>query len=222
MRGRSRRLTRSAEVRALYERFAAAQNARDLERVRPLLLDAPIFLWVSDGQSFWGPDAVLARMASFQGAEVWRVEPDLGRCGGRPGERSRRLSPPAIDSGDRAAAKPDRLRFLVSMLGVETEDGWRIAALFTTTEKVLAVGVNGTPAADGARLRHDRQREADAMAPPIIYGPALSTYVRTVRLVCEEKGAEYQLVEIDIMTGAHKIARASGPSSLRPRAGVRA
>ena len=42
------------------------------------------------------------------------------------------------------------------------------------------------------------------MAAPIIYGPALSTYVRTVRLVCEEKGAEYQLVEIDIMTGAHK------------------
>ena len=42
------------------------------------------------------------------------------------------------------------------------------------------------------------------MAPPIIYGPGLSTYVRTVRLVCEEKGAPYELVEIDIMQGAHK------------------
>ncbi len=42
------------------------------------------------------------------------------------------------------------------------------------------------------------------MAPPIIYGPALSTYVRTVRLVCEEKGADYQLVEIDILKGANK------------------
>jgi glutathione S-transferase len=42
------------------------------------------------------------------------------------------------------------------------------------------------------------------MALPIIYGPGLSTYVRTVRLVCEEKGAEYRLVEIDIMSGAHK------------------
>lgn len=42
------------------------------------------------------------------------------------------------------------------------------------------------------------------MAPPIIYGPGLSTYVRTVRLVCEEKGAGYELVEIDIMQGAHK------------------
>ena len=53
-------------VRSLYERFAAAQNAHDLAAVRPLLLDGPEFLWVSDGQSFWGPDAVLARMASFQ------------------------------------------------------------------------------------------------------------------------------------------------------------
>ena len=42
------------------------------------------------------------------------------------------------------------------------------------------------------------------MAPPVIYGPALSTYVRTVRLVCEEKGAPYELVEIDIMQGGHK------------------
>ena len=42
------------------------------------------------------------------------------------------------------------------------------------------------------------------MAPPIIYGPALSTYVRTVRLVLEEKAAEYRLVEIDILKGAHK------------------
>ena len=48
------RPTTASEVRALYQRFAAAQNARDLEQVRPLLLDSPTFLWVSDGQSFWG------------------------------------------------------------------------------------------------------------------------------------------------------------------------
>ena len=42
------------------------------------------------------------------------------------------------------------------------------------------------------------------MAPPIIYGPAISTYVRTTRLVCEEKGAEYRLVDVDIMQGGNK------------------
>ena len=42
------------------------------------------------------------------------------------------------------------------------------------------------------------------MAPPMIYGPAISTYVRTVRLVCEEKGSPYELVEVDIMQGGNK------------------
>jgi len=42
------------------------------------------------------------------------------------------------------------------------------------------------------------------MAAPIIYGPAFSTYVRTVRLALEEKPASYELVEVAIMQGAHK------------------
>jgi hypothetical protein len=128
----------SSQVRALYERFAAAQNTRDLKQMRPVLLDSPTFLWVSDGQSFWGPDAVLARMASFQGAEVWRVEPDLVHAVAVPvSERVAYLHLPLVLVIG-PAARPDRLRFLVSMLGVETAQGWRIAALFTTTEKVVA------------------------------------------------------------------------------------
>jgi hypothetical protein len=127
-------------VRALYQRFAAAQNAHDLTAVRPLLLDRPEFLWVSDGQSFWGPDAVLARMASFQQAEVWRVEPDLARAVAVPvrdGVAYLHL-PLVLVIGPKA--NPDRLRFLVSMLGVETQAGWKIAALFTATEKVVVGG----------------------------------------------------------------------------------
>jgi glutathione S-transferase len=42
------------------------------------------------------------------------------------------------------------------------------------------------------------------MAPPIIHGPNYSTYVRTVRLVLEEKGAEYRLAEVDVLKGEHK------------------
>ena len=126
------------EVRALYERFAAAQNAHDLDRVRPLLLDAPQFLWVSDGQSFWGRDAVLARMASFQRAEVWRVEPELDRAVAVPvNDAAAYLHLPLVLVIG-AKDNPDRLPFLVSVLGVQTRAGWRIAALFTTTQKVIA------------------------------------------------------------------------------------
>src|SRR5271165_1504563 len=123
------------DVRAVYDQFAAAQNARDLAKVRTLLVDSPKFLWVSDGMSFWGPDALVKRMAEFQLAEVWRVDPDLADAA-------------FVEVDDRAAyihmplvltiglkAKPDVLHFLVSILCVKQVQGWRIAALFTTTEK---------------------------------------------------------------------------------------
>jgi len=124
-------------VRALYDAFAAAQNAHDLDRVGALLLDSPRFLWVSDGMSVWGRQAVLERMAAFQEAEVWRVEPDLDRAVAvevGPGTAYLHL-PLALVIGDRAG--PVTHRFLVSMLGVRTLAGWRIAALFTTAEKPL-------------------------------------------------------------------------------------
>jgi glutathione S-transferase len=42
------------------------------------------------------------------------------------------------------------------------------------------------------------------MAKPVIYGPAYSTYARTVRLALEEKGVDYDLVEIDLLKGANQ------------------
>lgn len=42
------------------------------------------------------------------------------------------------------------------------------------------------------------------MSTPTIYGPALSTYTRTVRMALEEKGAAYRLDEIDIFSGGHR------------------
>jgi glutathione S-transferase len=42
------------------------------------------------------------------------------------------------------------------------------------------------------------------MTAPVVYGPAFSTYVRTVRLTLEEKAVEYRLVEVDMLQGEHK------------------
>lgn len=125
-----------AEIRALYLSFASAQNARALDRVRPLFLDSRQFLWVSDGMSFWGRDAVLERMSAFQTFEIWRVEPALERAVVvRVGADTAYLHLPlALTLGPRQPG-PDTFRFLVSMLAVRTQQGWRIAALFTTREK---------------------------------------------------------------------------------------
>ena len=123
------------ELSMLYQRFVAAQNNRDLGAVRETLWDAPEFLWVSDGMSVWGRDALVKRMSGFQKAEVWRAEPDLARS-------------TVVVLSDQAAylhlplvltigpgAGPGRLSFLVSVPGIETPLGCRITALFTTGAK---------------------------------------------------------------------------------------
>lgn len=42
------------------------------------------------------------------------------------------------------------------------------------------------------------------MPKPKIFGPAYSTFTRTVRLALEEKGVDYDLVEVDIFSGDNK------------------
>jgi glutathione S-transferase len=42
------------------------------------------------------------------------------------------------------------------------------------------------------------------MANPIVYGPKFSTYVRSVLLALEEKGAGYEVHEVNILEGAHQ------------------
>ena len=123
------------KVLALYNRFLTAQNARNLAEVGAQFIDGPDFLWVSDGKSIWGRAAALERMGKFQGAEVWRVEPALDTARVvevNEGAAYLHLTLELI-IGD--AVKPDRITFLVSMLGVRMAKGWKIAALFTTTAK---------------------------------------------------------------------------------------
>jgi glutathione S-transferase len=38
----------------------------------------------------------------------------------------------------------------------------------------------------------------------VLYGPDYSTFVRTARLALEEKGADYKLVPVDLLGGAHQ------------------
>jgi glutathione S-transferase len=42
------------------------------------------------------------------------------------------------------------------------------------------------------------------MNQPIVHGPSFSTYTRSVRLALHEKGVDHQLVEVDLLGGAHK------------------
>jgi ketosteroid isomerase-like protein len=121
------------DILATYQQFAAAQNARDIPTVRALLLDSPQFLWVSNGQSFWGRETMIARMSSYQRAEVWRAQPDLDRAVIVEVSSSTGYVhlPLALQVGSTATGVAET-QFLVSALFASTPQGWKIAALFTT------------------------------------------------------------------------------------------
>jgi hypothetical protein len=122
-----------------YRRFATAQNAGDLEAVRAMFTQTPRFLWVSDGQSIWGRDAAIQRMALFRQSEVWQVTPDLDGAVAVPlDDRTAYLHLALVLAIGPREPGPDHLHFLVSMLGVREQprDPFRIAALFTTTRKL--------------------------------------------------------------------------------------
>lgn len=125
----------SEDVREVYRQFVTAQNMHDIEKVRSLLLDSPNFLWVSDGKSIWGRETAIERMGLFQQARVWHVDPALDRAVAvAVGDDTAFLHLPLELTIAFTAAEPERLRFLVSVLCRKTSQGWRIAALFTTTE----------------------------------------------------------------------------------------
>ncbi len=126
----------AGEVRATYQRFAEAQNARDTDRIGAFFIDGPDLLWVSDGRSFWGREAVLDRMSGFQKAAVWHVEPQINRSAVVELDPRTALLHMPLTLVIGSAEAPDHLRFLVSILFVRRGDDWRIAALLTTTEKL--------------------------------------------------------------------------------------
>jgi uncharacterized protein (TIGR02246 family) len=123
------------QIRALYDRFVKAQNARDLNGVRQVLSEKDDFLWISDGKPFWGREAMIARMASFQEAEIWRVEPeyDSSKVVQLDADTAYFHIPLVLVLGRRD--DPARLKWLVDVLCQKADGQWRIAALFTAEDK---------------------------------------------------------------------------------------
>lgn len=123
------------DIRDLYETFVAAQNAHDIDGVRAVLSESEDFLWISDGRPVWGREEMLSRMAGFQNAEVWQVEPeyDASRVIVLDDDTAVFHIPLVLVIGTQA--DPARLRWLVEVLCQKEPAGWRIAGLFTAVDK---------------------------------------------------------------------------------------
>src|SRR6476469_8794526 len=117
------------EVKALFAKFVAAQNAHDIKAVSELLQDSPNFLWITRGAPIWGRDAALKRFeALYQG--TWSLDPKSDEL------RITELQPnvvqlyvPVTFMIGPAGQTAQPTRFLLNQVVVRTADGWKVASI---------------------------------------------------------------------------------------------
>ena len=118
------------EVKAVFAKFVAAQNAHDLKAVGEIVQDSPQMFWITRGQVYWGRDAALKRFGEYyQG--TWELEPKANEFKVielSPGvaqvfaPTTFRIAPPG------QVAQPSF--FLLNQIYVKESSGWRLASIF--------------------------------------------------------------------------------------------
>ena len=121
--------TMEEEVRAVFDRYVAIQNAHDLKSMRNLFVDSPDFLWISRGKPIWGREAALKELEErYKG--TWHLEVDRKEL--RVISVSRRVAhvyaTTQVTAGD-AGAKPAKTRAYINLVMVKKPDGWQIASV---------------------------------------------------------------------------------------------
>ncbi len=117
------------EIRAVVERFVAAQNAHDLGAVGELLVDSPDLLWITRGTAVWGHAAALQRFATlYQG--TWRLEPAMSDLRITAlGDGVAHVHMPIVFTIGAAGQPAQQTRFLMNQVVVKTARGWKVATI---------------------------------------------------------------------------------------------
>ncbi len=117
------------EIKALFAKFVAAQNAHDLKAVGELLQDLPQFLWITRGTPIWGRDAALKRFeALYQG--TWSLDPKIDELKVielQPGVVQ--LYVPITFMISPAGQTAQATRFLMNQVLVKTPNGWKVSSI---------------------------------------------------------------------------------------------
>lgn len=117
------------EVKTLFERFVAAQNAHDLKAVGEMLLDSQSFLWITRGSPIWGRDAALQRFqVLYQG--TWRLDPTMAELRVVDlGDGVAQLFVPVTFMIAPAGQTAQPSKFLMNQILVRSGQGWKIASI---------------------------------------------------------------------------------------------
>jgi len=125
----ARAATMEEEVRAVFDKWIAAQNAHDIKGIRNLLSDSPDMLWISRGKPIWGRDAALKTLEErYKG--TWKIDVDKKEL--RVISVSRRVAqvyaPTQLTSGE-PGAEPSRNRVFINLVMVKKPEGWQIVSI---------------------------------------------------------------------------------------------
>jgi ketosteroid isomerase-like protein len=118
------------EVKALFAKFVAAQNAHDLKAVGDILQDSPQMFWITRGQVYLGRDAALKRFGEYyQG--TWVLEPKVNEM------KVIELTPtvaqlfaPTVFRIALPGQTAQPTLFLLNQIYVKEPSGWRLASIF--------------------------------------------------------------------------------------------
>jgi len=121
--------TPADEVRAVVERFVAAQNAHDLTAVADLLWDSPEFLWITRGVAVWGRPSALTRFeALYRG--TWRLEPSMAELRvSLHGDGVARVFVPIVFTIGAPGQDAQTSRFLMNQVLLKTPAGWKVTSI---------------------------------------------------------------------------------------------
>ena len=125
----ARASTMEEEVRAVFDKYIATQNAHDLKGMRSLLADSPDVLWISRGKPIWGREAALKTLEErYKG--TWKIDVDKKEL--RVISVSRRVAqvyaPTQLSAGE-PGAEPARNRLYINLVMVKKPEGWQIVSV---------------------------------------------------------------------------------------------
>jgi hypothetical protein len=117
------------EVRGMFEKFVAAQNAHDTAAVQELLHDSPQFLWITRGMQVWGRTAAVQRFATLHQG-TWKLEPDWAALRiVAVGSETAHLVVPVTFTTGAAGQPPVQTRMFLNQVLLRTAAGWRVTTI---------------------------------------------------------------------------------------------
>jgi hypothetical protein len=125
------------EVRALFTKFVAAQNAHDLSEVTSMLWNSPDMLFFSRGTEARGVEAAADRFKEYYKG-TWHLQPDMSEF------HAAAISPdvvqiivPIMFTRGLPGTQPQSNTFLISQTFVRDTQGWHIASILPVANTQL-------------------------------------------------------------------------------------